>query len=317
MKDKTKKQLLMGGAAAIGAGIAAWGIRKAIKTYEVETTESLISLHKGSRVYQTAAGPVEASIFGEGPPVMVIHGAAGGYDQGAVRAEQFEGIKYISVSRPGYLRTPLDTGVTMAEQADAMAALMDTLGIEKAAFIGTSTGGLVSIHFALRYPERCWALVLASAVNAPLELKINALATFSPLVETDFLPWVFLHPETLLMINPVLRKQVAADPDKMETIRQLVHTVYPFTLRLSGIHNDATQIEATPELPLETIKTPTLVIHGDADDTVPFSQGIASATRIPNAKFLPIPGGTHYAILTHLEITRPVIMDFIREHTPK
>lgn len=317
MKIDTKKILFQSAFAAVGAGLAVWGVNRLLERYHQDTAETVISLYAGSRVYDTAAGPVEAAILGKGPAVMVIHGAAGGYDQGAVKSEEFPGVRYISVSRPGYLRTPLSTGETLEQQADAMAAFMDTLGIKKAAFIGTSTGGLVSIYFALKYPERCWGLVLLSAVNASINLSLPALRGLSPLVHEDFLPWMLMHPEMFLMIKPHLRKQVENDPEKLAVIEQLLKTAYPVTMRLSGMLNDATQLADVEPLSLEKITVPTLVIHGDADDTVPFSQGVESATRIPNAEFLPVSGGTHYCALTHLELTRPAIMRFLAEHAPE
>ena len=317
MKINVKKILFQSAAAAAGAGLAAWGVSKLMERYHQETTETVISLYAGSRVYDTAAGPVEAAIMGEGPDVLVIHGAAGGYDQGSVKSEEFPGIRYISVSRPGYLRTPLATGETPEQQADAMLALMDSLGIEKAAFIGTSTGGLVSIYFALKYPERCWALVLLSSVNAPLHLQMSVVRGLTPLVQEDFLPWMLMNPEMFLLLKPQLRKVVADDPEKKATVEQLLKTAYPVTMRLSGMLNDVTQIEALQPIPLEDIQVPTLVIHGDMDETVPFSQGVESATRIPNAKFMPVSGGTHYCALTHLELTRPAIMEFLAEHSPE
>jgi pimeloyl-ACP methyl ester carboxylesterase len=317
MNKSTRKTILQGTAVAVGVGLGAWGIIKLLEMYRQDTEELVATLYAHSQVFETAVGQVEAAIFGDGPAVMVVHGAAGGYDQGAVKSEEFRGIKYISVSRPGYLRTPLSSGVTPEEQADAMAALMDTLGIEKAAFIGMSTGGLVSIQFALKYPQRCWGLVLLSSVNAPLHLQLNALRGLSPLVKTDFLPWMLMHPETLMLVRPHLRKQVAHNPEKLEVIQQLIKTAYPTSMRLSGMLNDGTQIEDLQPIPLEEIHIPTLVIHGDADDVVPFSQGVESARRIPNAQFLPVSGGTHYCALTHLELTRPVIMDFLQKHAPE
>lgn len=317
MSDSTRKQFVQGIAAAAGAGLAAWGVTRLLERFRQDTDERVITLYSHSRVYHTAAGPVEAAIFGEGPAVLVVHGAAGGYDQGSVKAEEFTGVKYISVSRPGYLRTPLSTGVTAEEQADALVALLDTLGIEKAAFIGTSTGGLVGIHFALKYPERCWALVLLSSVNAPLHIQLAALKGISPLVQTDFLPWMLMHPETLMLIHPNLRKQAAHNPEMLKTIEQILKTAYPTSMRLSGMLNDATMIENVGFLPLEDITVPTLVIHGDADDTVPFSQGVESASRIPGAQFIPISGGTHYCALTHLELTRPAIMKFLEPYAPE
>lgn len=317
MSGKQKRPLIKPFAAALGAGLAAWGVRRLFDRFRSETKETIQLLQMRSEVFETARGPVEASISGSGPPVLVVHGAAGGFDQGEVKSEEFSGVLYISVSRPGYLRTPLDTGKTPAEQADALAALLDTLDIPQAGFIGTSTGGLVGLHFALRHPDRCSALVLASGVNAPLPGHLSSYGRFSSVLETDFLPWALFHPELFVLAKPTLRKQVTPNPDKMGIIDELIKTAYPTSLRISGMLNDAYQIDHQGYLPLEEITTPTLVIHGTADDVVPFEQGVNSAARIPGARFLPIYEGTHYCILTHLEITRPAIMSFLAEHPPK
>jgi pimeloyl-ACP methyl ester carboxylesterase len=292
-------------------------VHKLLNRFQEETEETIQVLQMRSEVFQTAKGEMEASISGSGPPVLVVHGAAGGFDQGEVKSEEFSGVQYISVSRPGYLRTPLETGKTPEEQADALAALLDTLGIQKAGFIGTSTGGLVGIYFALRHPERCSALVLVSSVNAPLPSHLSHYGRFSPLLQADFLPWALFHSELFVLTKPTLRKQVTPNPDKMSIIEELVQTAYPTSLRLSGMLNDAYQIDHQGYIPLEEIRVPTLVIHGTADDVVPFEQGVNSAARIPGAKFLPVYEGTHYCVLTHLEVTRPAIMEFLDAHPSK
>jgi pimeloyl-ACP methyl ester carboxylesterase len=300
--------------AALGAAALSWLVRQLVERFEEDTDEAIRQLNVRSHVIDTARGPIEVSIHGEGPPVLVVHGAAGGYDQGEVKSEEFAGVKYISVSRPGYLRTPLSTGATPAEQADALAALLDELKIPTAGFIGTSTGGLIGLFFALRHPERCAALVLVSSVNAPLPQRLSHYHHLSPLLKADFLPWALLNPETLLLVRPTLRRQLADNPEKLEMLGELIHTAYPTSLRLSGMQNDATQIDDLGPIPLEEISVPTLVIHGTADETVPFAQGVRSAEQIPGARFLPVYEGTHYCVLTHLELTRPAIMAFLGEH---
>jgi pimeloyl-ACP methyl ester carboxylesterase len=316
MMKRVSHTLVSAVGAALGAAAAVWGIRKLVNRFEEETEETIRSLKRRSEVIDTAAGPVEVSIQGDGPPVLVVHGAAGGFDQGEVKSEEFAGVKYISISRPGYLRTPISTGETPAEQADALAALLDELDIPEAGFIGTSTGGLVGLFFALRHPDRCSALVLVSSVNAPLPTSLSYYGAFSPFLANDFLPWALVHPETLLLIRPNLRKQVSVNPEKIEIVSQILQSAYPTSLRLSGMLNDARQIDDLGEIPLESIRVPTLVIHGTGDQVVPFSQGVHSASRIPGARFLPVYKGTHYCVLTHLELTRPVITDFFRDHLP-
>src|ERR1051325_1787340 len=87
-------------------------------------------LEAGSRAVPTARGPVEYAEVGRGPAVLALHGRPGGYDQGLLMARHIgEGLaRWVAVSRPGYLRTPLEVGRTPAAQAHRYAALLDILG---------------------------------------------------------------------------------------------------------------------------------------------------------------------------------------------
>ncbi|MDY6796419.1 MAG: hypothetical protein SWK76_14260 [Actinomycetota bacterium] len=78
------------------------------------------------------------------PQVLSVHGVPGGYDQAIMLGRPFtkNGFATICPSRPGYLRTPLSTGRTIEEQADAMAALLDYLELEKVGVVCCSAGGL-------------------------------------------------------------------------------------------------------------------------------------------------------------------------------
>lgn len=68
-----------------------------------------------SQVIRTNSGPIEYTTVGDGYPVLVVHGAGGGYDQGLILA-QFEGddFRRIAISRFGYLRTPLPANASPA-----------------------------------------------------------------------------------------------------------------------------------------------------------------------------------------------------------
>ncbi len=144
-------------------------------------------LDRGSRIAFAASGPVEFAALGSGPPVLLLHGGCGGWDQGAMLAisllkDADESIGYddalreadsilddrftvIAPSRAGYLRTPLSTGRTPAEGADTMAGLLDTLGVTRVLVVGVSGGGPTALQFALRHQRRCAALVMAAAIS--------------------------------------------------------------------------------------------------------------------------------------------------------
>ena len=89
-------------------------------------------LRVNSSVAQTCRGPVEFARQGAGPVVLVLHGGLGGWDQALSLGQDMGADACFTVlapSRVGYLRTPLSTGATPEEGADAMAALLDKLAV--------------------------------------------------------------------------------------------------------------------------------------------------------------------------------------------
>ncbi len=89
----------------------------------------LTLLDERATMLETERGPIQLGREGDGPKVMPIHGSPGGFDQGLVWAKHLKdgGCELIAPSRPGHLRTPLDSGRSPALQADLFAAMLDVL----------------------------------------------------------------------------------------------------------------------------------------------------------------------------------------------
>jgi pimeloyl-ACP methyl ester carboxylesterase len=111
---------VLGSIAVIGLGGFA-GIRW---RYRKELTRARDAARRGGRVVDTSAGPIEYAEEGAGLPLLSIHGAGGGFDQGLANAGELvgHGFRIIAPSRFGYLRTPLPRDSSPAAQADAHAA---------------------------------------------------------------------------------------------------------------------------------------------------------------------------------------------------
>ena len=70
---------------------------------------------------ETRLGRVECAVSGEGPAILLLHGAMGGCDQSLLLGRSAlgnSGFRFIAVSRPGYLGTPLASGKAPEHQAD-------------------------------------------------------------------------------------------------------------------------------------------------------------------------------------------------------
>lgn len=118
------------------------------------------------------------------------------------------------------------------------------------------------------------------------------------------------------MIDSKTRSYTSKDPKKKKLLKELMRTIFPASLRVDGMLNDVRQIAEMPIYSLEKVSVPALVIHGNADSIVSFKQGKWSASKIPDAQFLPIDNGDHFSFITHKEIIDPVIVEFLKSHKP-
>jgi 2-hydroxy-6-oxonona-2,4-dienedioate hydrolase len=94
--------------AIAGALLAGFGVLVYSK-YSRDIRAARTRISSGSKLVDTPCGPIEYAEAGNGPPVLVIHGAGGGFDQGLELAQPLidAGFRVIAVSRFGYLRTPM------------------------------------------------------------------------------------------------------------------------------------------------------------------------------------------------------------------
>jgi pimeloyl-ACP methyl ester carboxylesterase len=260
-------------------------------------------LTDGSQVVETLSGSIEFSSWGEGPTVLAIHGAGGGYDQGRLMVEAFggTGFRWIAVSRFGYLRTPLPDDASTIAQADAFAHLLDTLGIDRVAILAMSGGVPPALQFALRYPERTSALVLlSSAPYTPLTAAQQDLPVpiwlYQALFSSDFPFWVLQRTlpaslDAMFDVKPELRANLTTNEEAF--VSGLADSFQPVTQRIGGLNNEGAAIDPQTRYALEEITAPTLVVHARDDRINPFSFGEYTAEHIPGTEFMPLPSGGH------------------------
>lgn len=284
-------------------------IARLVSKYLRWKQEVLQRLQASSSIMDTTSGPIEYSVKGTGPAILLAHGSPGGYDQSLATANMFKSdqFTYIAVSRPGYLRTPLQQK-SPAAQADLYAALLDKLGIQKATIIGTSGGGPSALQFALRHPERCNGLIMVCGVSQryseqEMLAALPPIRRFIALLSERFVssknPTLFLIEEALHYFPyPLI-------PDG------LIQSLPMRELRKIGYINDMEQFGRISSYPLEQITAPTLVLHGDQDRDVSIKDAELVANKVPHATFVIDKGGTHLFFFLHHKRLVPLILDFL------
>ena len=270
---------------------------------------------EGSTVVDTSLGKVEYLDDGDGPPVLFVHGSPGGCDQGAVMTEFLvaRGFRTISVSRPGYLGTPLtDRVADPDQQADLELALMDTLGIGTFAVMCWSGGGPSSYRLAAKHPDRVSALVTLAAISMPYTFA-NGINSIEYSVLTGAVGnWVLKEmakhtPKSLVGMvaseeGDLTKEQAHALTEHIwndETKRDFVMKVSAtISGRHDGLKNDQQHFPEIDDLGLSSISTPTLLVHGTADSDVHPEQSENALQHVPNAEILRVENGTHLCVWT-------------------
>jgi len=288
-----------------------------IKQYQKDMSIAADRILEGSRVAKTDEGIIEYSTAGKGSPVLFIHGAGGGHDMGLLFARLIgDDFSWICPSRFGYLRTPIPQDASFESQADAYAALLDYLHIEKAAIIGLSIGGPSALLFALRYPNRCAALMLVSAISKTMTKRPLSDWFYNTLFRSDFLYWAVSHAfkKTLIKkfgVDPTVLKSRTQEEKKWA--EEALHIFHPASRRYPGIRNDQKASISDKQYELDKINIPTLILHATDDCLVDYDFAKYAHGQIPDSKLITFPSGGHFLVGIHQKC-RKVIAGFLKNH---
>ena len=194
---------------------------------------------------------------------------------------------------------------TLEERMDDINSVMDAVDCEKAVLFGHSEGGTASALFAATYPQRTVALVTFGifakrkyAVDYPWAPKDEDRKSFYQIIEEE---WGNAKKMGLEWIMP----SMADDKNYYEWFtRYLCSAASPgaaLSLALMNANADITNI-------LSSIKVPTLVLNRTGDKDAKIEEAKYIANRIPNAKFVELPGNDHlfwvgdsYSVIAEIE----------------
>jgi pimeloyl-ACP methyl ester carboxylesterase len=182
---------------------------------------------------------------------------------------------------------PISTPATIEQRMDDVRAVMDAAGSERAALIGLSEGGPMSMVFAATYPERTAALILTGTFARATwdeDYDIGVRREFvEPGIEEIIESWgegLILQLAAPSMDTPANRRELgryersAASPGMVRALMRL------------NLDIDVRPI-------LSAINVPTLVLHREGDMMTPVEMGEYLAEHIQGAKLVKLPGQDH------------------------
>jgi pimeloyl-ACP methyl ester carboxylesterase len=179
-----------------------------------------------------------------------------------------------------------------SDAVDELEALAKARGLERFHLVGTAAGGIVATDYALSHPQRLQSLVVAnSIVGVQDEDYLALMKRLRPMPHFDALP------AEVRELGPSYR---AADPEGTERWKSLARHV----------ERRATRNRITYAA-LESIRTPTLLLTGDADLYMPPSLLRRLAGHFRGCKTLVIPDCGHSAFWEQPELFNQAVLDFV------
>lgn len=319
MRSKDAQLLKVTGLLAAGAGVLTYS------AYRKDIEEARRRISTGRQFFESTCGPIEFAESGNGPAVLVSHGAGGGFDQALDLGRAFlgDGYRIIAPSRFGYLGTPVPQDPSAEAQADVHLQLLDALKLDAFAVIGVSAGAPSAMQLCLRHPERCSALALivpgAYAPDRPGSRGPSAFfaTVLDAISSSDALFWMASRVARPTLLRTILGTPVRDYRDAPESLRKgvddMLRSLLPISSRFEGIRNDALVVSHLDRYPLESLRVPTLVISAADDLYDTYESGLYSAEHIPEGKFVGFRTGGHL-LLGHEKAAREEVTNFFAEH---
>ena len=248
------------------------------------------------------------AVRGDGPAVLLVHAGIADSRMWAPVAEQLvaAGYRVVTCDLRGFGRTPLEPGIV--SNAGDLAALLDALGIERAAVVGASFGGRVALELALRAPERVEALALLDAGPGDFEPSEELRAfgdTEEAALEREDLDAAVA--ENVRMW--VTRGDRAVDPAVTDLVATMQRDAFEAQM---GVDAELEELDPPLARRLGEIAVPALVVVG-ADDVEDFHR-IARrlAADLPGAgPVVTILGAAHLPALERADETARLLIDFL------
>jgi pimeloyl-ACP methyl ester carboxylesterase len=242
----------------------------------------------------SAGVPIHYELNGEGPPIVLVHGfitslEANWRQTGWIDFLVAQGRTVVGMDCRGHGLSgkPHDPNAYDGNQmADDVLAVMDAIGLKRAALMGYSMGGKIAINLLARFPDRFTCVVVGGAGLPPSVSDAPLRAVIAAALETDDVSTI-------------------TDPTAL-FYRNLAASRVHDSRRIAGLDNDLKALGAcygryfrelnqVDENALRRVQVSVLVVIGDRDEDLPLAQRLVDVT--PGAQLVVLPGEDHISAI--------------------
>uniref|UniRef100_A0A832M3R2 Alpha/beta hydrolase n=1 Tax=Oscillatoriales cyanobacterium SpSt-402 TaxID=2282168 RepID=A0A832M3R2_9CYAN len=264
-------------------------------------------------VHSGSAEPAAFVEFGEGPTLLMLHGFMGSAACWLPLMEQLQSqVHCVALDLMGFgdsakPRMQYD----IAKEVEFVRRFLEARNLGQCYLLGHSFGGWVAAAYALAYPEQVAGLILAAPAGIRDDSFCGRYDHLRPILwDTPIVDWVLRgiaplvtlagHQETLKQIT-WMRRELMAQPAARSFLMDRLRP------------EDAID---TVEKHIHQLQTPTLVITGDRDETIPLWHSETYTQEIPNAKLVILPNADHSLPQNHAPELAELILPFLMQAEP-
>lgn len=246
---------------------------------------------------------------GQGIPLVLIHAFPLNSNMWNVQIKNLEQYgRVIALDLPGFGRSPVEVNLSIAKMAQEIGCLLDSLNVKEPAMLaGLSMGGYVAFEFFRQFSKRVKALGLFSTragadtpeahekrLKTAEQIQQGGLGSFAKTILPS------LVGKTTQESNPELVREIA------DMISVNHRAGVAAALLAMAERQDSTPL-------LSSIKCPTLIIAGEEDVLIPFSESEAMHKQITGSEFHLLPKAGHLANLEQPTAFQAVFEKFITQ----
>jgi len=248
-----------------------------------------VELHGHRMVYRVA---------GQGPPVVLIHGMVNSsrhWQQVALALADRYTVIAPDLIGHGDSTSPRGD-YSLGAHAARIRDLLASLGVDSASMIGHSYGGGVAMQFFWQFPQRTDRLMLVSAGG--LGPEVSPLLRSAALPGASALLWAVAHPRLVAALARAgtIGGQVSralrplSGPGQREAFLQTLRSVIDVRGQRVSARDRLYLLGHAP--------TPTQIVWGGRDHTIPVAHGEFAHRAVPHSRFDVLPDAAHFP---HLE----------------
>lgn len=247
---------------------------------------------------------------GQGIPLVLIHAFPLSSSMWKTQMKRLEWrARVIILDLPGFGQSPCESHASIPTMAKEIACLLDSLKLTEPGMIaGLSMGGYVALEFFRQFPKRVKALGLFStrAGADTLEARDQRLKAAAQIQKDGLDAFVqkalpSLIGKTTLESNPGLIREIS------NMISSNTREGVAGALTAMAERKDSTDL-------LSSIRCPTLIIAGDEDTLIPYSEAEAMHVKITGSQFHLISKTGHLVNLEQPEAFHKTLENFLIEN---